>query len=210
VKLLRAIQEKCFRRVGGSRDTQANVRIIAASNRRLDEEVALGHFREDLYYRLNVIEIPLPPLRERSEDIPLLIAHFIDKYSTELENAVTHATDEAIARLIEYRFPGNVRELENVIERAVALSRSDAVDLESLPPAVLNPAACAESPRISSSEGIDLEAMLSEYERGLIKEALQAAKGVKKRAAQLVGVSFRSFRYRLEKLGLDQPNDGKD
>ena len=210
VKLLRAIQDKCFRRVGGSRDTQANVRIIAASNRRLDEEVALGHFREDLYYRLNVIEIPLPPLRDRSEDIPLLIAHFIDKYATELENGVTHATDEAIARLIEYRFPGNVRELENVIERAVALSRTDAIDLESLPPAVLNPATCAESPRITSSQGIDLEAMLSEYEKGLIEEALQAAKGVKKRAAQLVGVSFRSFRYRLEKLGLDHSNGGKD
>jgi two-component system response regulator PilR (NtrC family) len=210
VKLLRAIQEKCFRQVGGSGDTQANVRIIAASNRRLEEEMASGHFREDLYYRLNVIEIPVPPLRDRSEDIPLLVAHFIEKYASELGNAVTYATDEAIARLMEYRFPGNVRELENVIERAVALSRSDAIDLESLPPAVLSPAAFGELPRITSSEGIDLEAMLDEYERGLLTEALQAAKGVKKRASQLVGVSFRSFRYRLEKLGLDHSDDGKD
>jgi two-component system response regulator PilR (NtrC family) len=210
VKLLRAIQEKCFRRVGGSGDTRANVRIIAASNRRLGEEVASGHFREDLYYRLNVIEIPIPPLRERSEDIPLLIAHFIEKYATELENAVTHATDEALARLIDYRFPGNVRELENVIERAVALSRSGAIDLESLPPAVLSPVAFGEAPRITSSEGVDLEAMLDEYEKGLLKEALQAANGVKKRASKLVGVSFRSFRYRLEKLGLDHPSDGED
>jgi two-component system response regulator PilR (NtrC family) len=210
VKLLRAIQEKCFRRVGGSGDTRANVRIIAASNRRLDEEVAAGHFREDLYYRLNVIEIPLPPLRDRSEDIPLLIAHFIEKYATELENGVTHATDEVITRLIEYRFPGNVRELENVIERAVALSRSEVIDLDSLPPAVLSPAASGETPRITSSEGIDLEAMLNDYERELLKEALQAAKGVKKRASKLVGVSFRSFRYRLEKLGLDHPTDGGD
>ena len=170
----------------------------------------MGNFREDLYYRLNVIEIPIPPLRDRSDDIPLLIAHFIEKYATELENTVTHASDEAISRLVEYRFPGNVRELENVIERAVALSRSDAIDLESLPPAVLSPAACGEAPRITSSEGVDLEAMLNEYERGLLKEALQAANGVKKRAAQLVGVSFRSFRYRLEKLGLDHPSDGKD
>jgi two-component system response regulator PilR (NtrC family) len=210
VKLLRAIQEKSFRRVGGSRDSQANVRIIAASNRRLEDEVAAGHFREDLYYRLNVIEIPIPPLRDRSEDIPLLVAHFIEKYATELESDVAHATDEAIACLVEYRFPGNVRELENVIERAVALTRSNVIDLESLPPAVLNPASCGEPPRITSNEGIDLEAMLNEYERGLLKEALQAAKGVKKRASQLVGVSFRSFRYRLEKLGLDHPDGGED
>jgi two-component system response regulator PilR (NtrC family) len=149
-------------------------------------------------------------LRDRSEDIPLLIVHFIEKYATEFESTVTNATDEAITRLMEYRFPGNVRELENVIERAVALSRSGAIDLESLPPAVLSPAASGELPRITSSKGIDLEAMLNEYERGLLKEALQAAKGVKKRASQLVGVSFRSFRYRLEKLGLDHPSDGKD
>jgi two-component system response regulator PilR (NtrC family) len=112
--------------------------------------------------------------------------------------------------LVEYRFPGNVRELENVIERAVALCRSDAIDLESLPPVVLNPSVCGEAPRITSSEGIDLEAMLDEYERGLLKEALHVAKGVKKRASQLVGVSFRSFRYRLEKLGLDHPGDDND
>jgi len=209
VKLLRAIQEKSFRRVGGSGDTRANVRIIAASNRRLDEEVAQGRFREDLYYRLNVIEIPLPPLRERSEDIPLLVAHFIEKYATELERPVTHITDEAIARLSEYRFPGNVRELENVIERAVALSRSDVIDFDALPPAVLSPTVCAEPPRITGTDGIDLEEMLNEYERGLLKEALRAANGVKKRAAQLVGVSFRSFRYRLEKLGFDDPDGGE-
>ena len=210
VKLLRAIQEKSFRRVGGSGDTRANVRIVAASNRRLEDEVASGRFREDLYYRLNVIEIPLPTLRERSEDIPLLVAHFIEKYATELEKDVNRISDDAIARLTEYRFPGNVRELENVIERAVALSRSELIDMDSLPPAVLSPAASADSPRITSTEGVDLETMLNQYESGLLKEALQAANGVKKRAAKLVGVSFRSFRYRLEKLGLDHPSDSKD
>jgi two-component system response regulator PilR (NtrC family) len=210
VKLLRAIQEKSFRRVGGSGDTHANVRIVAASNRRLEDEVASGRFREDLYYRLNVIEIPLPSLRERSEDIPLLVAHFIEKYATELEKDVNRISDDAIARLTEYRFPGNVRELENVIERAVALSRSELIDMDSLPPAVLSPAASADSPRITSTEGVDLETMLNQYESGLLKEALQAANGVKKRAAKLVGVSFRSFRYRLEKLGLDHPSDSKD
>jgi two-component system response regulator PilR (NtrC family) len=210
VKLLRAIQEKSFRRVGGSADTRSDVRIIAASNRRLEDEVASGRFREDLYYRLNVIEIPLPTLRERTEDIPLLVAHFIEKYATELEKPVNQITDEAMARLVAYRFPGNVRELENVIERAVALSRSEVIDLDLLPPAVLNPALCADSPRITSAEGINLEAMLDEYEGGLLKEALQASNGVKKRAAQLLGVSFRSFRYRLEKLGLDHPGDTED
>jgi two-component system response regulator PilR (NtrC family) len=210
VKLLRAIQEKSFRRVGGSGDTRSNVRIVAASNRRLEDEVASGRFREDLYYRLNVIEIPLPSLRERSEDIPLLVAHFIEKYATELEKDVNRISDDAIARLTEYRFPGNVRELENVIERAVALSRSELIDMDSLPPAVLSPAASADSPRITSTEGVDLETMLNQYESGLLKEALQAANGVKKRAAKLVGVSFRSFRYRLEKLGLDHPSDSKD
>jgi two-component system response regulator PilR (NtrC family) len=207
VKLLRAIQEKSFRRVGGSGDTRANVRIIAASNRRLEDEVASGRFREDLYYRLNVIEIPLPSLRERSEDIPLLVAHFIEKYAKELEKDVDRISDDAMTRLIEYRFPGNVRELENVIERAVALSRSELIDFDSLPPAVLSPTERADAPRISSTEGINLEEMLNEYESGLLKEALQAANGVKKRAAKLVGVSFRSFRYRLEKLGLDHPSD---
>ena len=209
VKLLRAIQEKSFRRVGGSKDTQADVRILAASNRRLGEEVAAGRFREDLYYRLNVIEIPLPPLRDRREDVPLLVAHFIEKYAAELENTVTYATDEAMELLIAYHFPGNVRELENVIERAVALSRSGAIDLESLPPAVLSPTENGEPPRITGTDGVDLEAMLNEYEKGLLIEALQAAKGVKKRASQLVGVSFRSFRYRLEKLGLDRSGDGE-
>jgi two-component system response regulator PilR (NtrC family) len=111
---------------------------------------------------------------------------------------------------MEYRFPGNVRELENVIERAVALSRSEAIGVDLLPPSVLDPAVSGEPPRITSSVGIDLDEMLNEYERGLLNEALQAANGVKKRASQLVGVSFRSFRYRLEKLGIDPPNDGND
>jgi len=210
VKLLRAIQEKSFRRVGGSTDTRSDVRIIAASNRRLEEEVASGRFREDLYYRLNVIEIPVPTLRERSEDISLLVEHFIEKYSAELDKNVRQVSDEAMARLTAYRFPGNVRELENVIERAVALSHSEVIGLDLLPPAVLNPSLGADSPRITPSEGIDLEAMLNDYESGLLKEALRVSNGVKKRAAQLVGVSFRSFRYRLEKLGLDHPDDPDD
>jgi two-component system response regulator PilR (NtrC family) len=208
VKVLRAIQEKTFRRVGGSTDAKANVRILAASNRHLEDDVASGRFREDLYYRLNVIEIPLPPLRERPDDIPLLVAHFIEKHATELEKSVTHIDEAAMARLMEYRFPGNVRELENVVERAVALSRGDTIGVDVLPPAVLNSGGPSDSPRIPR-EGIDLEAMVDAYESELLLEAMRAAGGVKKRAAQLVGVSFRSFRYRLEKLGIENLTDFK-
>jgi two-component system response regulator PilR (NtrC family) len=182
VKLLRAIQEKTFRRVGGTTDGHVDVRIVAATNRRLEDEVVAGRFREDLYYRVNVIEIPLPPLRERIEDVPLLVAHFIEKYARELGKSI-------------------------VIERAVALCRSTIIEIESLPPALVNPTAPSKSTHIPP-EGIDLEEVVNDFERTLLSEALRATGGVKKKAAQLVGVSFRSFRYRLEKLGLDRPESG--
>jgi two-component system response regulator PilR (NtrC family) len=207
VKLLRAIQEKTFRRVGGTTDGHVDVRIVAATNRRLEDEVVAGRFREDLYYRVNVIEIPLPPLRERIEDVPLLVAHFIEKYARELGKSIDGLSEAAMSRLVEYPFPGNVRELENVIERAVALCRSTIIEIESLPPALVNPTAPSKSTHIPP-EGIDLEEVVNDFERTLLSEALRATGGVKKKAAQLVGVSFRSFRYRLEKLGLDRPESG--
>jgi two-component system response regulator PilR (NtrC family) len=202
VKVLRAIQEKTFRRVGGTHDQQVDVRIVSATNRRLEEEVAQGRFREDLYYRLNVIEIPLPPLRERRDDVALLVDHFVDKYSRELGKDVKGVSDEALATLAAYRFPGNVRELENVIERAVALTRGPVIEVEALPRSVLeheDPAPEARIPR----DGVDLDKMIADYERSLILEALRPAGGVKKKAARLLGISFRSLRYRLEKLGID-------
>jgi two-component system response regulator PilR (NtrC family) len=208
VKLLRAIQEKSFRRVGGTRDQSADVRIVAATNRLLDEDVKSGRFREDLYYRLNVIEIPLPPLRERRDDIALLVDHFIEKYGRELGKEVTGCSEEAMQKLLSYRFPGNVRELENVIERAVALSRETTIQLESLPPALLHPPLPGRTTRIPP-EGVSLDELMEEYERSLLLEALVPARGVKKKAAQLLGVSFRSFRYRLEKLGIDDAEIGK-
>jgi two-component system response regulator PilR (NtrC family) len=207
VKLLRVIQDKSIRRVGGTSDQRVDVRIVAATNRRLEDEVAAGRFREDLYYRLNVIEISLPPLRERVDDIPLLAAHFAEKYAHELGKPVADLSEEALARLMDYRFPGNVRELENVIERAVALSRGEAIELESLPPTLLDPAEPAATSRIPPG-GVDLETQMNDYERELLLDALEAAGGVKKRAAKLLGISFRSYRYRLEKLGLDNPNSG--
>ena len=208
VKLLRAIQEKTFRRVGGTTDGHVDARIVAATNRRLEDELSAGRFREDLYYRINVIEIPLPPLRERVEDIPLLVAHFIEKYARELDRPVEGLSEEAMGLLLEYLFPGNVRELENLVERAVALSRSPVIGMEELPPALLNPTTLSKSTHIPS-EGIDLEEVVNGFERTLLREALRASGGVKKRAAQLVGVSFRSFRYRLEKLGIDRPDSGE-
>jgi two-component system response regulator PilR (NtrC family) len=205
VKLLRAIQEKSIRRVGGTSDLQIDVRIVAATNRDLAEGVRQGTFREDLYYRINVIEIELPPLRERADDIPLLVDHFIAKHAQELGKPVDGISEAAMDILLDHPFPGNVRELENVIERAVALCHGSVVETESLPPTLSKPMASAKTTRIPP-EGIDLDAVVNDYERTLLDEALRASGGVKKRAAQLVGVSFRSFRYRLEKLGLD-PND---
>jgi two-component system response regulator PilR (NtrC family) len=208
VKLLRAIQDRSVRRVGGISDTRVDVRIIAATNKRLEEEVAAGRFREDLYYRLNVIEIPQPPLRDRRDDIPLLVRHFVDKYVADLGRPIEGLSDAAMQCLLSYDYPGNVRELENVIERAVALSRGPVIEVEALPPTLLDP---PERPRAMQipAGGVDLDALMGNFERGLLLEALRAAGGVKKRAAQLLRISFRSYRYRLEKLGLDEPGSGE-
>jgi two-component system response regulator PilR (NtrC family) len=209
VKVLRAIQEKTFRRVGGTHDQRVDVRIVSATNRRLEQEVAEGRFREDLFYRLNVIEIPLPALRERRDDIELLVDHFVEKYARELGREVKGVDDEAMAKLASYRFPGNVRELENVIERAVALTRGPVIQVDSLPPSLLEREEPAPSVRIPV-EGVDLDRMMQDYERSLILEALRPAGGVKKKAARLLGISFRSLRYRLEKLGLDDTGPRDD
>jgi len=207
VKLLRAIQEKTIRRVGGTADTRIDVRIISASNRDLYAEVSQGRFREDLYYRLNVIQVQLPPLRERTEDVPLLVHHFVEKYSAELGKPIEGVSREASQRLAAYDYPGNVRELENVIERAVALARGPQIDEENLPPSLLGESDRPVPTRVSG-EGVDLEELMNSYEKTLLSEALAAAGGVKKRAAQLLGISFRSFRYRLEKLGMEDPRSG--
>jgi len=206
VKLLRVIQEKTIRRVGGNSDRTVDVRLVSATNRRLEDEVAAGRFREDLYYRLNVIQIALPALRERVDDIPLLVRHFIEKFSSELGKPIDGMEDEALEALAGYAFPGNVRELENIVERAVALARGRSIDFDALPPTVTDARARGDVPRIPP-EGVKLESLVDEYERKLLGEALRESGGVKKRAARLLGISFRSFRYRLEKLGLEEPDD---
>jgi two-component system response regulator PilR (NtrC family) len=209
VKLLRAIQEKTIRRVGGTSDRRVNVRIISATNRNLEDEVAAGRFREDLYYRLNVIQIELPPLRDRREDIPLLIHRFRERFCEEFGREIREIDSAAMERLCSYHYPGNVRELENVIERAVALARGPVIELASLPPTLLRPPVENNAASIPA-EGVQLDKLLAEYESVLIREALGMTRGVKKKAAVLLGVSFRSLRYRLEKLGLDQAKHGSD
>jgi two-component system response regulator PilR (NtrC family) len=206
VKLLRVLQEKTIRRVGGTSDQHVDVRILSATNRKLEEEVAAGRFREDLYYRLHVIEIALPALRERSDDIPLLVQHFLSKFCEDLGKEIECVSDAMMDKLIAYAFPGNVRELENIIERAVALSRGTQIEVDALPPTVLAVASVTDGPSIPP-EGVNLENLVDEYERTLLDEALRTSGGVKKRAAKLLGISFRSFRYRLEKLGLDDTKD---
>ena len=210
VKLLRLIQDKTLRRVGGNHDQRVDVRIVAATNRDLRAEVQGGRFREDLYYRLNVIQIALPPLRERMEDVPLLVQHFLEKYRRELGKSVTGVSPAAMEKILAHRFPGNVRELENLIERAVALARGPTLGVEVLPASVLEPGGPSQPQPRTATPGGNLDEVLASYERGLLADALARAGGVKKRAARLLGISFRSFRYRLEKLGLDGAGNDED
>ncbi|MBM4334639.1 MAG: sigma-54-dependent Fis family transcriptional regulator [Deltaproteobacteria bacterium] len=205
VKVLRAIQQRAFQRVGGTSEVHVDVRIVCSTNRRLEQEVREGRFREDLFYRLNVIEISLPPLRERIEDLPQLIHHFMEKFSAELGKDVRELEPEVLPALEAYAFPGNVRELENIVERAVTLARTSRITLECLPESVRRPVAAQGPDKRIPEAGVSLDALLAAYETSLIQEALQRCGGVKKRAASLLGVTFRSLRYRLEKLQMEDP-----
>jgi two-component system response regulator PilR (NtrC family) len=203
-KLLRVLQEREFRRVGGAQEIKTDVRIVAASNRDLEEQVKEGSFREDLFYRLNVVQIRMPSLRERTEDIPLLAEHFFKKflpppYTTEI------ITGEALKALESYRFPGNVRELENIVERCLALG-DKAITKSALPDQVVG---CSRTTPLGGAgelppEGMNLEAYLDGIEKCFLLQALEKSGGVKKKAAEILGLSFRSFRYRLAKFGMDE------
>lgn len=210
VKLLRAIQERVIRRVGATDDSKVEVRIIAATNRNLEEMVQDGSFRQDLYYRLNVINIRTPPLRERAEDVPLLAHHFLKKYNERLGKNIQGISDEAMAMMKKYDYPGNVRELENIIERTVALEGGAMILPESLPPFVNTPTGrkLASSHEIEiTEEGIDLDKIMGQIEKELLVKAIHAAGGVKKRAAKLLHITFRSMRYRVEKYNLGVVGD---
>jgi len=205
VKLLRVVQEKTFRRIGGQEDIKVDVRIISATNQDLEKRVKEGSFREDLYFRLNVIPLFIPPLRERKEDIPLLAEFFIQKYSRELGKEPKSISTYALELLMNYHFPGNVRELENIIERSVILEQTNIILPENL--ILLKDEKGAKNlyEEIPIPEGgIDLNEELMRLERSLIEKALTKAQGSKTKAAELLRISIDSLRYRLEKLGIDK------
>ncbi len=202
-KLLRALQEGRVKRVGGNREIPVDVRIVSATNRDLAAEVRGGRFREDLYYRLNVVALEIPPLRDRRDDIPLLAHHFLKKYSEAFGRPVKGFARDALERLETYGFPGNVRELENIVERAVALETAEYVSCASLP-AHLCARRAGAPPGLPDipEQGLALEDLLADIERRYLDEALRRTGGNKTEAARLLGISFRSLRYRLERLGL--------
>ncbi len=208
VKLLRAVQEKVFKPVGGNDDISVDIRIVSATNKALEEEVIAGNFREDLFYRLNVIEIKVPPLRERKADLRALAQHFLEKYSTEMEKEITKFSSYALDLLKKYDFPGNIRELENLLERSVALSTTNIILPDSLALS-LHKRRWIEGFKDRRfdldevSRGVSLDGILEEIERGYLKKALDCSNGNKNKASELLGISFRSLRYRLDKLGID-------
>ena len=214
VKLLRVLQDRRFRRLGGTEEVQADIRIIAATNQDLPSLVTQGRFREDLFYRINVIPIHLPPLRDRREDIPLLAQHFLEKFATQMNRPIHSISGAAQQRLSAYAWPGNVRELENVIERCVALEQTPVILPDTLP-AHVGVGASSPRPGVSAGpppgaalapllpelgDGFDLEAQGDDFYRYYITLALERAGGVQTRAAELLGMSFRSFRYYAKKF----------
>jgi len=203
-KLLRVLQEREFRRIGGTDAHKTDVRIVAASNRDMEEQVRDGSFREDLFYRVNVVQITMPPLRERAEDIPLLVEHFYEKFTGKSGKTANIISPDALKVLVSYPFPGNVRELENMVERSLVFDDS-LITLDSLPPQILD---SHRNPSVRDlgeviGDGMNLEAYLDGIEKRLLLQALVKCGGTKKKAAELLGLTFRSFRYRLAKFGMD-------
>jgi two-component system response regulator PilR (NtrC family) len=214
VKLLRMAQEKTFTPVGGTEEIKVDVRIISATNKNLLAKVAEGSFREDLFYRLNVIKIGMPPLRERREDIPLLARHFLEKAAEHSGKNVHDISAFALDCLMRYDFPGNIRELENIIERGVALSTTsimlpDTIAVDASPAAAAGKKPAAAEASIPPG-GVMLDGILDTVERAYVEEALRQTRGSIKDAAQLLGITLRSMRYRIQKLAIDDRQLKKD
>lgn len=199
-KLLRFLEEKTFKRVGGAVDIRVDVRVVSATNRNLEEEVRQGHFREDLFYRLNVLPIALPPLRQRADDIPRLVSFYVDGYNTEFKKRIRGITPEAMERLQRYSWPGNVRELRNVVERAMLLAEHDTLDIEDFAPAAAGPVRITGRVELPA-EGVDLE----QLEHSLLVQALDRTKWNQTKAAGLLGLNRDQIRYRIEKFQLVRP-----
>ena len=204
VKLLRVLQERTIRPVGGTQETPVDVRVIAATNRDLREMVANGTFREDLYYRVSVIPIQVPALRERRDDVDLLANHFLKKYSVAAQKSILRISQESLDALKAFEWPGNVRQLENTIERAVAMEMSNElkVDFEADRPRARAAAAASNGNPHVPNDGIDFEKYVAGVERSLIESALEQSGGVQIRAAELLKVSYRSFRHLLKKYDI--------
>ena len=200
IKLLRVLQEGEFERVGGNRTIKVDIRVIAASNRDLQEEVKRGTFREDLYYRLNVVNIKLPPLRERRDDIPFLVNFFLEKYNKKYRMKVKGISQRAMKRLVEYEWSGNVRELENTIESILVINNPEVIDIAYLPQEIKDYEAGAEV--ISIRIGTPLD----EVEREILTRTLKATRGNKRRAAQLLGINVRTIHRKMEELGETHPS----
>jgi DNA-binding NtrC family response regulator len=199
VKLLRALQDKRIRRVGGTEEIEVDARVISATNQPLETLVRDRAFREDLFYRLNVIPVHLPPLRERREDIPLLAQHFLERFSREMGKKVARISSEVMDRLVRYPWPGNVRELENVVERAVALETTETILIERLP----EPVHAGDRPGSSQlEEGFKLDEHVRSVESDLVRRALDQTDGDRAAACRLLGISPRSLRYLIQKYGL--------
>lgn len=209
VKLLRAVQERVFKAVGGNEDISVDIRLISATNKELDQEVIAGRFREDLFYRLNVIEIKLPALRERKSDLRLLAQHFLEKYAREMGKEITKISSYAIDLLKKYDFPGNIRELENLMERSVALSNTNIILPDSLALSFhkqrwIEGVGDQRFDLEDVQNGVSLDAILHEIERVYLKKALECCNGKKQKAAELLGLTFRTFRHRLSKFGIEK------
>ena len=205
VKLLRVLQDRKYRRVGGTDEGSANIRVIAATNRELTKLVGEGKFREDLFYRLNVIPVKMPALRDRADDIPLIADHFLAKYTREMNKSIESFSPEALAALRVYPWPGNVRELENTVERAVALESSRRIEAAALPDHVREGRPATSRPGetiVETGDGFNLERHLQDIERSHLERALERAGGVQTRAADVLGLSFRQFRYLMKKHGI--------
>jgi two-component system response regulator PilR (NtrC family) len=202
-KLLRVMQEKEFMRLGGTQTIKVDVRILAATNTDIEELIAARAFRSDLFYRLNVIKIEIPPLRDRKEDIPLLVKHFIDVYSRENHKEIEGVSEDVFEILDAHAWPGNVRELENLVERAVVLSRSNVITRASLPPFLLRRESVDDESMIAAEESLDLRDRTQAYQKKIILAALRKTKGVQNKAAKLLGVKPTTLNEMIKRLGID-------
>jgi len=220
VKLLRVLQDKSFTPVGGSKPLKVDVRVISATNRDLRKELEEGRFREDLYYRLNVVQMVMPPLRSRREDIPILAHYFLRKFANSHDKKVEEVSSSALMRLMNYSYPGNVRELENILEHAVAVTNKNILTEEDLPPhlkgvSITEDAETFEKtapggPEQFFSKGLSLDTELETHEKCILLGALKRANGVQKKAAEILGINYRSLRHRLEKYDLINPKSYSD